>query len=284
MVAKKSAALSVTAKRQLIEADHAELSVRRQCELLGLSRASYYYEAATETPENLHLMRVMDEQYLQTPFYGYLRMTAHLRRTGLPVNPKRIRRLMRLMGLVALYPKPKTTVPNPDHRVYPYLLRGLTIVRPNQVWSADITYLPMLQGFMYLVAVIDWYSRYVLAWQLSNTLDGAFCRMALHDALTQGTPDIFNTDQGAQFTAHAFTSAVEAAGSRMSMDGKGRALDNIFIERLWRSVKYEDVYLQDYATVPFLDAGLHHYFTFYNTQRPHQNLNYRTPAEVHFNS
>jgi putative transposase len=274
----------VEAKRQLIETDHATLSVRRQCELLGLSRASYYYQAATETPENLQLMRVIDEQYLKTPFYGYLRMTAHLRRTGLTVNPKRIRRLMRLMGLVALYPKPKTTVANPAHRVYPYLLRGLAIVRPHQVWSADITYLPMAQGFMYLVAVLDWYSRYVLAWQLSNTLDGLFCQVVLQAALAQGTPDIFNTDQGSQFTAQAFTTAVEAAGSRMSMDGKGRALDNIFIERLWRSVKYEDVYLQDYATVPLLDAGLHHYFTFYNTERPHQHLNYRTPAEVHFNS
>ena len=284
MVAKKSEPLSVEAKRHLIDADHADLSIRRQCELLGLSRASYYYQAATETPDNLNLMRVIDEQYLKTPFYGYLRMTAHLRRTGLPVNPKRIRRLMRLMGLVALYPKPKTTVANPEHRVYPYLLRGLAIVRPNQVWSADITYLPMAQGFMYLVAVMDWYSRYVLAWQLSNTLDGAFCRVALQQALAHhGPPEIFNTDQGVQFTAQAFTTAVETAGSRMSMDGKGRALDNIFIERLWRSLKYEDIYLQDYATVPFLDAGLHHYFEFYNTQRPHQSLNYRTPAEVHFN-
>lgn len=245
MAAKKSAALSVDAKRQLIEPDHADLSVRRQCELLGLSRASYYYQAATETPDNLHLMRVIDEQYLKTPFYGYLRMTAHLQRTGWAVNPKRIRRLMRLMGLVALYPKPKTTVPNPAHRVYPYLLRGLAVVRPNQVWSADITYLPMWQGFMYLVAVIDWYSRYVLAWQLSNTLDGAFCRVALQDALTQGTPEIFNTDQGAQFTAQAFTTVVEAAGSRMSMDGKGRALDNIFIGRLWRSVNSEKEMLKD---------------------------------------
>jgi putative transposase len=283
LATKKNEALSVEAKRRLIDVDHADLSIRRQCELLELRRASYYYHAAPETPENLHLMRLIDEQYLKTPFYGYLRMTAHLRRTALGVKPKRIRRLMRLMGLVALYPKPKTTVANPEHRVYPYLLRGLGIVRPNQVWSADITYLPMAQGCMYLVAVLDWYSRYVLAWQLSNTLDGAFCRVALQDALAQGTPDIFNTDQGSQFTAQAFTTAVEAAGSRMSMDGKGRALENIFIERLWRSVKYEDVYLQDYATVPFLDAGLHHYFTFYNTARPHPHLNYRTPAEVHFN-
>lgn len=272
------------AKRRLIDVAHAELSIRRQCELLELSRASYYYQAATETPDNLHLMRLIDEQYLKTPFYGYLRMTAHLRRTGLTINPKRTRRLMRLMGLVALYPKPKTTVANPEHRVYPYLLRGLAIVRPNQVWSADITYLPMVQGFMYLVAVLDWYSRYVLAWQLSNTLDGRFCQVALQAALAYGRPEIFNTDQGSQFTAQAFTTAVEAAGSRMSMDGKGRALDNIFIERLWRSVKYEDVYLQDYTTVPLMDAGLHHYFTFYNTARPHQSLNDRTPAEVHFNS
>ena len=283
MAAKKNEPLSVAAKRRLIDGQHVGLSIRRQCELVGLSRASYYYQAATETPFNLKLMRVIDEQYLKTPFYGYLRMTAHLRRTGFQVNPKRIRRLMRTMDLMAIYPKPKTTLSNPEHRVYPYLLRGLPIVRPNQVWSADITYIPMVRGFMYLVAIIDWYSRYVLAWQLSNTLDGAFCLAALQQALTHGTPEIFNTDQGVQFTARAFTAAVAAAGSRMSMDGKGRALDNIFIERLWRSVKYEDIYLQDYATVPLLDTGLHHYFSFYNTERPHQSLGHRPPAEVYFN-
>ncbi|MCP4361886.1 MAG: IS3 family transposase [Chloroflexi bacterium] len=231
--------------------------------LLGLPRATYYYKATTETPLNLKLMRLLDEQYLKTPFYGYPRMIAHLRRAGLTVNPKRVRRLMRTMGLTAIYPKPRTTRRHPEHRIYPYLLRGVAITRPNQVWSADITYLPMLHGFMYLVAVMDWYSRYVLAWELSNTLDGAFCLTVLQQALQSGTPEVFNTDQGVQFTAHAFTGAVETAGIQMSMDGRGRALDNIFIERLWRSVKYEDVYLKDYATVPLLDIGLHHYFSFW---------------------
>jgi len=272
----------MTTKRGLIEPDHPALSIRRQCELLGLNRAGYYYQPATETPLNLQLMRVLDEQYLKTPFYGYLRMTAHLRRVGFPVNPKRIRRLLRTMDLIAIYPKPRTTLRNRTHRVYPYLLRGLAITHPNQVWSTDITYLPMRHGFMYLVAVIDWFSRYVLVWQLSNTLDGAFCLAAFHQALHLGTPEIFNTDQGVQFTAQAFTSAVEAAGIRMSMDGRGRALDNIFVERLWRSVKYEDIYIKDYATVPALEAGLRDYFTLYNTERPHQSLNYRTPSEVHF--
>jgi len=272
----------VAAKQALIEPAHPDLSIRRQCALLGLSRASYHYQPAQESPLNLQLMRLIDEQYLKTPFYGYPRMTAILRRAGLAVNPKRIRRLMRKMGLVAIYPKPCTTICNPEHRIYPYLLRNLAIVRPNQVWSADITYLPLAQGFMYLVAIIDWYSRYVLAWQLSNTLDGAFCLTALHQAFQQGSPEIFNTDQGVQFTAQAFTAAVATAGSRMSMDGRGRALDNIFIERLWRSLKYEDIYLHDYATVPLLATGLSRYFPFYNAERPHQSLAYRTPAEVYF--
>lgn len=227
-------------------------------------------------------MRLIDEQYLKTPFYGSPKMTAHLQRAGYAVNPKRIRRLMRLMGVIAIYPKPRTTLYAPENKVYPYLLRGLAILRPNQVWSSDITYIPMAKGFMYLVAVIDWYSRYVLAWQLSNTLDGAFCLAALHAALQFGKPEIFNTDQGVQFTAHAFTECLAKTDIRISMDGRGRALDNIFIERLWRSVKYEDIYLKDYLTVPALDTGLQTYFSFYNAERPHQSLAYRTPAEVHF--
>jgi putative transposase len=227
-------------------------------------------------------MRLIDEQYLKTPFYGWPRMTAHLRRQGHMVNHKRVQRLMRKMGLQAIYPKRRTTVPAQGHKVYPYLLRNLTITRPNQVWSTDITYIPMQRGFMYLVAIMDWYSRYVITWQLSNTLDGRFCLDALEQALAQGCPDIFNTDQGAQFTAQAFTSCLEAADIRISMDGRGRAFDNIFIERLWRSVKYECVYLHEYETVMQLERSLTDYFTLYNHERPHQSLSYHTPAEVHF--
>ena len=241
-----------------------------------------YYEPAGESAENLHLMRLMDEQYLRTPFYGWPRMTAWLRRQGHVVNHKRVQRLMRKMGLQAIYPKPRTSVAGQGHKIYPYLLRGLAIVRPNQVWSADITYVPMPRGFMYLVAVMDWFSRYVLAWQLSNTLDGYFCLDVLQQALHQAKPEIFNTDQGAQFTAHDFTKCLEQAEVRISMDGRGRALDNVFIERLWRSVKYEDIYIKDYATVPVLEAGLNNYFQLYNHERPHQSLDYRTPAELYF--
>jgi putative transposase len=266
----------------MIEPGHGELSIRRQCELLGLSRATYYYEPLGESELNLELMRLIDEQYLKTPFYGWPKVTDYLQRQGYAVNHKRVQRLMQQMGLQAIYPKPKTTVPNPNHRVYPYLLRGLAITHPNQVWSADITYVPMQQGFMYLVAIIDWFSRYVLVWRLSNTLDNRFCVEALQQALRLGHPDIFNTDQGVQFTAQAFTACLETADIRISMDGRGRALDNIFVERLWRSVKYEDIYLKDYASVAELEVGLQHYFRFYNQQRSHQSLDYRTPAEVHF--
>jgi putative transposase len=266
----------------MIERDHPKLSVRRQCELIGLNRSSLYYQPVGESAYNLRLMRLLDEQYTRTPFYGWPRMTAWLRREGHPVNPKRVRRLLRLMGLQAIYPQPKTSTPAPDHKRYPYLLRGLKITRPGQVWSTDITYVPMQRGFMYLVAVIDWFSRYVLAWQLSNTLDGLFCRVALRQALEQGRPEIFNTDQGAQFTAVEFTAILENAGIRISMDGRGRALDNVFVERLWRAVKYENIYLMDYGAVPQLDTGLHSYFHFYNHERLHQSLDYRTPAEVHF--
>jgi putative transposase len=247
-----------------------------------LNRASYYYEPAGDSEENLHLMRRIDEQYTQTPFYGWPRMTALLRRVGYAVNHKRVQRLMQKMGLQAIYPKPKTSLAAKEHQVYPYLLHGLEVTQPSQVWSADITYIPLRHGFMYLVAVIDWFSRYVLAWQLSNTLDSHFCVDALQVAFCQGQPDIFNSDQGAQFTAAAFTTCLQQKDIRISMDGRGRALDNIFVERLWRSVKYEDIYLKDYLTVPALAAGLDAYFHFYNYQRLHQSLAYRTPAEVHF--
>lgn len=268
-------------KRALIERDHPAISIRRQCELLDLKRSTLYYQPATESAFNLQLMRLIDEQYLQTPFYGWPRMTAHLRRQGYAVNGKRIRRLMQLMGLKAIYPKPKTTVAANGRQVYPYLLRGLEVTQPNQVWSADITYVPMRRGFMYLVAVLDWFSRYVLAWQLSNTLNGDFCLEALQQALAFGTPAIFNTDQGVQFTASDFVGCLERAGIRISMDGRGRALDNVFVERLWRTVKYEDIYLKEYDAVPKLEAGLERYFHFYNYDRPHQSLHYYTPAEVH---
>jgi putative transposase len=267
----------------LIEPNHPDLSIRRQCELIGLNRASYYYQPAQESELNLTLMRLIDEQYLKTPFYGWPRMTIYLQQLGYQINSKRVRRLMQLMGLQAIYPKPKAkNQVRQDHKVYPYLLRDLEIVRPNQVWSADITYIPMPQGFMYLTAVIDWYSRYVLAWQLSNTLDGHFCLVALEQALALGKPDIFNTDQGVQFTAQAFTERVEQAGIQVSMDGRGRALDNIFIERLWRTLKYEHIYLFNHETVPALLAGLRHYFSFYNKERFHQSLDYLTPTQVHF--
>jgi len=265
-----------------VEPDHPQISLRRQCELLGLNRSTLYYTPVGASELNLRLMRLIDEQYTRTPFYGWLRMTAYLCRQGLPVNHKRVQRLMRLMGLAAIYPKPKLTQPDGRAQVYPYLLRGLAITGVNQVWSRDITYVRMAHGFMYLVAIIDWFSRYVLTWQLSNTLDGQFCLDALQIALRQSQPTIFNTDQGVQFTAQAFTNTLEATGVRVSMDGRGRALDNIFVERLWRSVKYEDIYLRDYQTVPELAAGLGRYFRFYNQERPHQSLAYRTPAEVHF--
>ena len=268
-------------RRSLVEPDHPELSIRRQCELLDLNRASYYYEPATESTLNLTLMRLMDEQYMRTPFYGWPRMTVYLQGQGHAINHKRVQRLMQKMGIQAIYPKPKLSQVNREHKVYPYLLRGVAITQPNQVWSTDITYIPMRTGFMYLVAVMDWYSRYILSWQLSNTLESAFCLEALQQALTQGRPEIFNTDQGAQFTSTAFTEMLAAAQSQISMDGKGRAFDNIFTERLWRTVKYEDIYLKQYETVPLLFRGLDSYFTFYNRERPHQRLGYQTPALVY---
>jgi putative transposase len=266
----------------MIEEGPEQLSVRRQCALLGLNRASLYYRAATESAENLVLMRRMDEQYLRTPFYGSRRMTAWRQSQGHPVNRKRVQRLMRLMGLEALYPRPRSGTEAAQHKIYPYLLREIEIRRPPQVWSTDITYIPMAQGFMYLVAILDWYSRYVLAWRLSNTQDVAFCLEALEAALALATPQIFNSDQGVQFTSQAFTARLEHAHVAISMDGRGRALDNVFIERLWRALKYEDIYLNDYATVPELEAGLERYFYFYNHERLHQGLGYRTPASVHF--
>jgi len=258
------------------------LSIRRQCELIGLNRATYYSEPAGESSVNLLLMQLIDEEYTRAPFYGYRKMTVRLNARGHHVNRKRVARLMRKMGLQAVYPRPRTSIPDRQHKKYPYLLRGLDVNRPNQVWAADITYVPMPLGFMYLVAIMDWFSRFVVAWQLSNTLDGAFCLDALRFALRHGQPEIFNTDQGVQFTARDFTGELETAGIRISMDGRGRVFDNIFVERLWRTVKYEDIYIKEYVTVPDLAAGLDDYFQLYNYERPHQSLGYSVPADVHF--
>lgn len=268
----------------MIDIHHPDLSIRRQCRLVGLSRSCFYYRPALESTLNLELMRLMDEKYLKTPFYGKPRMTDYLRKQGYKVNGKRVRRLMRLMGICAIYPRPRTTKASKDHTVYPYLLRNLNIVRPNQVWSADITYIPMQKGFMYLMAILDWYSRYVITYRLSNHLDSSFCIDALDKALSIATPEIFNTDQGGQFTCRLFTARLEQAGAKISMDGRGRVFDNIFIERLWRTVKYEDIYINAYDTVSDLDQGLARYFSFYNHERPHQSLGYTVPAKVHFSN
>jgi putative transposase len=249
---------------------------------MELNRSTYYYQPAKETPLNLTLMRLIDEQYLKTPFYGYPKMTEYLRNQGYWVNPKRINRLMNLMGLHAVGHKRRTTKHDPDHKVYPYLLRNVSITRTNQVWSADITYVPMSHGFMYLMAVLDWFSRYVLSWQISNTLDNIFCIKALDQAFEYGHPEIFNTDQGVQFTSRNFTEHLESSGVKISMDGRGRVFDNIFIERLWRTVKYEDIYLKNYETVTELSQGLDQYFRFYNNERFHQSLDYRTPTQVYY--
>jgi putative transposase len=267
----------------MIETNQPTLSIRRQCDLIGLNRSTFYWQPASESPLNLALMQLIDQEYTRAPFYGYRKMTIRLNREhGYEVNRKRVARLMVKMGLRPIYPQPRTTVSNPQHKKYPYLLRGLDINRPNQVWATDITYIPLPQGFMYLVAIMDWFSRYVVAWQLSNTLDGAFCLATLRQALQYGQPEIFNTDQGVQFTAHDFAHELETAGIRISMDGRGRYLDNIFVERLWRTVKYEDIYIKAYANVPALFTGLGDYFHLYNYERPHQSLGYCTPADVHF--
>lgn len=253
-----------------------------QCELLELSRSSYYYEPATESKENLTLMALIDREYTDHPFLGTRRMATWLRGEGHAVNRKRVQRLMRLMGLEAVYPKRKLSAGGAGHKVYPYLLRDVSIERVNQVWSTDITYIPMPNGFMYLTAVMDWHSRYVLSWKLSNTLDTEFCLEALNEALSRGkTPEVFNTDQGVQFTSPSFTGRVEAAGAKVSMDGKGRWLDNVFVERLWRTVKYEYIYLNRPEAVPELTAGLSSYFGYYNEKRTHQSLADRTPSAVY---
>jgi len=273
--------LPTETKRGLIEPEHESLSVVRQCELVGLSRSSLYYQPRGVSDENLLLMRLIDEQYTRTPFYGIRRMTAWLKGQGHEVNHKRVDRLMEAMGLETIYPKPRTSQPSPDHRVYPYLLRDVKVDKPDQVWSTDITYIRMARGFVYLVAVLDWFSRYVLSWELSVSLDVGFCLDALDRALGRGRPEVFNSDQGCQFTSRQFTERLLARDIRISMDGRGRALDNVFVERLWRTVKQEEVYLKDYETVPAAAANLRAYFQFYNRERLHQSLGYRMPEAVY---
>jgi len=258
-----------------------EISVRRQCELLGVNRSGLYYQPVGESEENLQLMRLLDEQYTRTPFYGSRKMTAWLATAGHEVNRKRVSRLMELMGIEAVYPKAKLSRPGEGHRIYPYLLRGTTVERVNQVWSTDITYIRMEQGFVYLVAVMDWFSRFVLSWALSLTMEGDFCVEALKRALRRGRPDTFNSDQGSQFTSEKFTGELAERQIAISMDGRGRCMDNIFVERLWRSLKYEEVYLKDYDSVTEARTGIDRYFQFYNHARLHQSLNYRTPAAIY---
>jgi len=275
--------LSLSRRVAVVDANHPRLSIVRQCELIGIARSSYYYTGKGEDPLNLELMRVMDKQYLSTPWYGSRQMARHLRRQGYDVGRKRVRRLMRKMGLTAIYQAPRTTKPHPEHRVYPYLLRDLTIERANQVWCADITYSPMDRGFLYLVAIMDWSSRAVLSWRLSNTMDPSFCVEALEEALARyGAPEIFNTDQGSQFTSEDFTGVLQKANIRISMDGKGRWMDNVFIERLWRSLKYECVYLRDLASGVQAQQEIGTWIKYYNEERPHSVFaDDKTPLEMY---
>lgn len=265
----------------MIEPRHETISITRQCELLRLSRSSYYYVSDRDDSYNQLLMKRIDEQFTKTPFYGVPKMTVWLRRHGHPVNPKRVRRLMRLMGLEAVYPKPRLSKALAEHKKYPYLLKDLVIDHPDQVWCADMTYIRMLHGFVYLTVIMDWYSRYILSWEISTTMDATFCVSALDQALELSRPEIFNTDQGSQFTSTDFIKRLEEQQVRISMDGRGRAYDNIFVERLWRTVKYEEVYIHQYTMVSDARRGLDKYFLFYNMERMHESLGYRTPYEVY---
>ncbi len=279
MARKKSLSLPLAIRRAWIDSSHG-FSVRRQCRLAGLPRSDFYYDPVPESAENLLLMRLIDEQYLKRPEYGYPRMTDWLNDEGQAVGHKRVARLMRVMGLQAITPGPHTSRPAPEHTIYPYLLRGVEIERVNQVWSSDITYIPMRHGYMYLAVVLEWRSRYVLSWELSNSMESLFCVTALQRALARGMPEVFNTDQGAQFTSEAFTGVLRDKQIAISMDGRGRALDNVFIERLWWTVKYEDVYPKVYGDGHSLYRGLAQYFEYYNNERKHSSLDKKTPAAV----
>ena len=281
MVEKKTSVLDIESKRNLIDGGQNGLTIKRQCELLELPRSTLYYQPCIDSPRNIELMRLMDEIYTQNPEYGSRRIRFELNTIGHPVGRDLVRTLMRRMGIEAVYPKPNLSKGHPEHKIYPYLLRGVKIDRVNQVWSTDITYIRMLNGFLYLTAVIDWYSRYVLSWKISNSLDGVFCREVLLEALGKGLPEIFNTDQGSQYTSPDFVSILTERGIRPSMDGRGRALDNVFVERLWRSVKYEHVFLREYRNGLELRDGLEEYFSHYNERRPHMSLNYEYPSEVY---
>lgn len=275
--------MSQPQRKQMIDPGHRELSISRQCRLLAIRRSSFYYTPKPMNPEDLELMRLIDEQYLKTPFYGSRSMVRHFRRQGRKVNRKRIQRLMRLMGIEAVYPKPHTSRPHPEHQIYPYLLRNLAIDRPNQVWAADITYVPMAYGFMYLVAIMDWHSRKILSWRLSNTLDSDFCIEALQEAFSRyGRPEIFNTDQGCQFTSNGFIQRLKDYDIAISMDGRGRCQDNIFIERLWWTLKHHYLYLHSFDSGSTLRQGLTQWVRFYNQERGHASLDDRTPNEVYY--
>ena len=277
--------MTVKEKKQRIQPTHPNLSIQRQCELIGLPRSSYYREgsAEQETPENIEIMRFIDKEYTDHPFYGTRQMRNVLRHKGYKINRKRVQRLMRKMGIQSIAPKPNTSKANPQHKIYPYLLRNFDVTRADQVWCTDLTYIRLVGGFVYLTAVMDWHSRYVLSWELSVTMDKDFCVSALERALRcHGTPYIFNTDQGSQYTSHEFTKVLKDKGIKISMDGKGRAMDNIFIERLWRSVKYEEIYVNEFQSVEQLRKALKRYFDFYNHERPHQSFNAQTPAEVYY--
>ncbi len=273
--------IELTKRKTLLEPDRKELSLRKQCGLLGIERSGLYYKPRKAGEEVLELMNAIDKQYLKTPFYGKRRMTVEMRKQGFFVGVKKVRTAMRTMGLEAIYPKPLLSKSHPEHKKYPYLMKNRSIQHPDQAWAADITYVPLHKGFGYLFAIIDWYSRYVVEWELSNLLDMEFCVEALERGLKRKHPEIFNTDQGVQFTSRLFTKRLEEAGVQISMDGKGRALDNVFVERLWRSVKYEDIYPKGYSSMKELQKGLKGYFEFYNEKRPHQALKYQTPAEIY---
>ena len=276
--------MATVEKKKCIDENHSEISILRQCELAGLPRSTYYRETSgsQEPPENLEFMRLIDELFTAYPFYGTRQMRNALRRMGHKINRKRVQRLMRKMGLESIAPKPNTSKAHPQHKVYPYLLRGVDVIRPNQVWCSDITYIRLQGGFVYLTAVMDWHSRYVLSWELSVSMESNFCVSALEQALRRnGTPDIFNTDQGAQYTSNEFTGTLKDNDIKISMDGKGRFTDNIFIERLWRSVKYEEIYTKEYKSVDELRKALKKYFDFYNFERPHQSFDAQTPAEMY---